>query len=219
MSFTITFFTECFQKVGTGHLIESVNLLKKAREKGFNCILWTTDTTPDSIIKKLSVDCNFYDSNKLKDEIYSIKKSCIEGCCKAIVFDLRNITNEVLSLFKFNNIKHVCIDELGNKRLDCDVIINPLVVKKRHNYFSNNMCQKLYTGPGYLPISPKIKNTSHTKNYHNPEIKAVSVSMGGVDRSGSTLKLIDALVDWRPEVCKKIIVGGAFAGAGRRCPC
>ncbi len=211
MSFTITFFTECSQKVGTGHLIESVCLLKRAREKGIKCILWTTDTTPDSIINNLSVDCNFYNFNKLKDEISSIKESCIESCSKAIIFNLRNITNEALSLFDFNDIKHICIDELGNKRLDCDVIINPLIVKKRHNYISSNKRRNLYTGSGYLSISPKIQNAPRSKNYNNSEIKTVSVSMGGVDQSGATLKLINVLADWRPEVNKKIIVGAAFA--------
>ncbi len=209
MSLTITIFTECSQKVGTGHLIESINLLKRAGEKGFKCILWTTDTTPVSIINKLSVDCNFYNSNKLKDEIPSIKKSCIESCSKAIVFNLRNITNEMLSLFDFDDIKHICIDELGNKRLDCDVIINPLIVKERHNYISSNKRRNLYAGPGYLSISPEIQNTPRNKN-NNSEIKTVSVSMGGVDRSGTTLKLIDTLADWKPEVRKKIIVGAAF---------
>lgn len=196
--------------MGTGHFVESVNLLKRARGKGFKCILWTTDTTPVSIINNLPIECNFYNSNKLKDEINSIKKSCIESHSKVIVFNLRNITNDVLSLFDFDDIKHICIDELGNKRLDCDAIINPLISKKRHKYLSNNKRWNLYTGPGYLSISPKIQNAPRSKNYNNTEIKTVSVSMGGVDRSGTTLKLIDALADWRPEVSKRIIVGAAF---------
>ena len=211
MSFAITFFTECSRKVGTGHFVESVNLLKGAREKGFKCILWTTDTTPVSITNDLSIECNFYNSNKLKDEIPSIKKSCVESRSKVMVFNLRNITNDALSLFDFDDIKHICIDELGNKHLDCDVIINPLIGKNRHKYFSNNKRLDLYAGPCYLSISPKIQNAPCCKNYNNSEIKTVSVCMGGVDRSGATLKLIDVLADWKPEVRKKIIVGAAFA--------
>jgi len=200
---SLAILTESSNKIGTGHLIESLNLAGLAGKKGFNISFWVSRDSPKSVLKRIPFAYNQFSSLKeAKDILRRIS-------CDAAVFNFRRIDNNVLRSFRKNGLKTLCIDELGGRRLDCDAIVNPLIVDKYYQYPSRESYSRLYMGTDYLSMSSEFRKNRGRKNFSG-KIKEVTVSMGGVDNSGTTLNLIDIMAEWRKEAIKNIIIGGGF---------
>jgi spore coat polysaccharide biosynthesis predicted glycosyltransferase SpsG len=209
MSFSLSIFTEASSQIGTGHLIESFNIAKLALSEDIKVKLWINDSAPKSLLSKSPCLYHFFDSITAENG-KAIKDSLIREECKAIVFNFRRVNNEHILFLKHDNLKTICIDELGNQNIDCNIIINPSIVEKYHRYSSKNCDFNIYTGPEYLAISSELAKLHHKERIFKNEIETVSVCMGGVDRTGITLKLINTLAECNRDVKKNIILGGGF---------
>jgi spore coat polysaccharide biosynthesis predicted glycosyltransferase SpsG len=207
MNSDIAVFTECSEQIGTGHLVESINLAKVAPQKNLKASVWIPDTAPKSLLDKFPHRYNFFHSFDSGTGADNIRSKLNKNGCKVILFNLRKISSEILSIFRYRDLKLICIDELGNRYLDCDAIINTSVVEKYRKYFTGNKEPRIYSGPEYLSMSPEFIKARLKEKTFNDEIRTVSVCMGGLDRTGVTLKIIDALSDWRPDVKKNIVLG------------
>jgi spore coat polysaccharide biosynthesis predicted glycosyltransferase SpsG len=206
----IAIFAESSYKIGTGHLMESLYLAQIARGKGLQVSLWVSKDSPESILKRFKFPYRFYSSLNHAGELRRISKEIKKDIYGVIIFNQRKISNDTLTQLRTDGMKIVCIDELGNRRLNCDVLINPSLVEKYHIYPFSKYNLRIYTGPAYLPMSPNFERVHKIKRIFRDEIKAISICMGGVDKSASTLKIIDALADWSADVRKTIILGGGF---------
>lgn len=209
MSFFLSIFTEASSQIGTGHLIESFNIAQLALNNGIKVNLWVSENSPISLLSKSPCPYHVFDS-LTSEESKKIRSILIRGGCRVMVFNFRSVSNENILSLRFDNLKTVCIDELGGRRLDCNVIINPLIVDKYHNYSSNNDYLKIYTGPNYLSMSSEFAELHAKGKVFNREIENITVCMGGVDRTGVTLKLMDVFAEWDDNVRKNIILGGGF---------
>lgn len=201
---SLAVFTEASKDVGTGHLIESLNLVKLARKNGLNVDFWVNGSSPKPILNKIPFSYGvFSDLNEARN-ILKAKKF------DSAVFNFRSINNGILRTLVGNGLKRLCIDEFGGRRLDCDAIVNPVIVDRYHRYPASGRKAKLYTGAGYLSISNKFIEARKKKRIFKGAIREVTVCMGGVDRSGATLNIIEALTQWRKKVKKNIILGAGF---------
>ena len=207
---SIAIFAEFSAQIGTGHIIESFNLAKAALRKGFNVSIWISQGIPLSILDRAPCHCNFFHSLKTKKECDGIRDRLSKDKSKVIVFNFRKITNKTLSFFRSSDSRLVCIDELGNRYLNCDAIINTSIVKRYHHYYSNDNNFTICAGPEYLSVSAEFTKIHPKKRTFNNGIRSIAVSMSGLDSSGTTLKIINALVDWKPDVKKNILLGGGF---------
>lgn len=202
--------TEASSQIGTGHVIESLQIANLAMIRGIDVSMWISDTAPSSLLERLQMPYYQFHSLDIYEEIEAIKEKLKLLGCKAILFNLRDARNKICSSFYYNGLKILCIDELGNKHLDCDVIINPSIVRKYHTYSSDRKDIKVYTGPQYLSIAPAFAELHQRKRVFRNNIEVISACMGGVDRTGTTLEIMDALANWHNDVVKIIILGGGF---------
>lgn len=201
---SLAVFTEASDTIGTGHLIESLNLVKLARKNGLDVDCWVSRRTPKLILSKIPFSYGvFSDLNEARNILKTKKFDCA-------VFNFRKINNGILRSLAGNGLKRLCIDEFGGRRLDCDAIINPIIVDKYHPYPASGEKIKLYVGADYLSISNKFIEVRKKKRIFKGAIREVTVCMGGVDRSGATLNIIEALTQWRKEARKNIILGAGF---------
>lgn len=205
---SLAILTEFSYRIGTGHLLESIELYREAKDNGFKVTLGVSIRSPKSILNRLKVPYIFFRNLNSKPQAKRIKDIFLDHGCSVIVFNFRKITNEILISFKHRHIKTICIDELGSSSLDCDVVINPVIVKKYHKYSLENKNIKIYSGPKYLSLNPNFAKIHSKSRVFKDKICAISVSMGGVDRTDATLRLIDVLAKWRRGVVKNIILGG-----------
>lgn len=202
--FSLAVFTEASKEIGTGHLMESLNLVKLARKNGVDIDFWVCRSSPKPILNKIPFSYGVFSDMREVKKVLKTKKF------DTVVFNFRSIKNSILRGLAGNGLKTLCIDELGRRRLDCDAIVNPVIVDKYHRYPASGRKVKLYTGADYLSMSPKFIEGRKRRRIFNGFIKKVTVCMGGVDRTGATLNIIEALTQWRKEVRKNIILGGGF---------
>lgn len=202
--------TESSNIIGTGHLLESMELYKAAKENGFKVVMFVSADSHKSILGRLRLRYIFFRDLNLSAELRRIKDVMLKNNYKLALFNLRKITNSTLTYFTDYGIKTACIDELGNRRLDCQAIINPTIVKKHRNYALKNQNTIVYSGPEYLCLNLAFaKNHPKCRVFKNG-IRTLSVCMGGVDHTGVTLRLIDILAKWSKNIVKNIILGGGF---------
>jgi UDP-2,4-diacetamido-2,4,6-trideoxy-beta-L-altropyranose hydrolase len=91
--------------------------------------------------------------------------------------------------------KILVIDDLANRRHDCDVLLD-------HNYFDNmttryeglvdKWCQ-LLVGPTYALLRKEFQTPLPLNRIRDGRIRNVLVSFGGVDKTGETMKTLQAL--------------------------
>lgn len=203
---TVGIITEASGKIGTGHLVESISLAEHLSQASLEAELWVNEGVPKSLMTgRLRASIHLY-THLAKDLNRIIKKMQSKGI-RVVLFNLRNLDNEVLGFFN-SHFRLVCIDELGRRRLDCDAIINPLLVPDYHKYWPGvHHSPVLFLGPDYFIVSEGISGAHGSVRIFSGGIKTVSICMGGVDRTGATFRIIDALAGWKDCVIKNVVLG------------
>ena len=197
----VVFCMEASEKIGFGHFMECLNIATNLSDNRIKIIFFINENK--SAIRFLNNLGLFYHVYTDFSEINSfLKKNNFLIC----ITNLRSIPLDLMKKIKQERIKSIVIDELGNKHIIADILINGAVVEEWHNYFYPEKKPKTYFGSRYM-----ILGESFLK-YHNKKKEITGtflVSMGGVDRSGTTLKLIKILKIFS-RVKKKIVIGPDF---------
>jgi len=126
------------------------------------------------------------------------------------VTSFRQVTNLQIDVLRQEGIRVACIDELGNDELDCDLVINPSLVTEYHRYTSNNPRFRVCAGPQYIPLSEEYEVLYQQPRSITGDIQNIVIAMGGTDRSGATLRIVESLLEWRRDVTKHVVVGAGF---------
>jgi len=197
----VVFCTEASEKIGFGHFMECLGIATKLSDNKIKISFLINDNR--SAVRFLSKLCLPYQVYSDFSEIDPLLKMNNFSKC---ITNLRSIPFDLMKKIKQQRIKSIIIDELGNKPIIADVLINGAVVEKWYKYFYPEKKPKTYFGPKYMALGERFLK------YHNKEKKITGtflVSMGGVDRSGTTLKLVKALKIFS-EIKKKIVIGPGF---------
>lgn len=200
--------TEANERVASGHLLETAELARLLRAAGVHVDVAVNDDACGAFKLRLGspyleyhqnveADTVFF-NNLLRDEKYSV-----------IVTNLREVNDEWISRLRdICDAAIICIDEWGHRFLSCDVIINPMIDPYFWEYGASPA--KLYAGQDYLILPEKI-TVYHERQKSIPEkIGRACVSMGGVDKFGSTVKIARWLLEKHPDVQLDVILGGGF---------
>ncbi len=179
--------------LGSGHLIRCMSLALHLRQNGVNCFF---------ICKKLAGN----QSNKLKEmnfPVYEIDESLsiIEdasktleiikkiGSCRKIIVDHYQLSTEFETFFKNNHFFVISIDDLGDRKHNCDIIIDQNFRTSYDQLYINapSYCAKLL-GPNYSLLRPDFMSQIHQERPRAVQIKKVLVFFGSGDLNGETLR-------------------------------
>lgn len=205
MKKTIAIICEASQYYGTGHLTESVNLARLLLDRGHKVSIWVNQGISSSLLSNIAFDIVYY--NDLEEELDPISHHLAKQGYNIVVFNLRSLQNHIVD--KFKDFITIAIDELGLRKLDCNIVINAMASSRYHTYDSGSNT-RFYFGPRYLIMSEGFAAIHKKTRIIKEDIKRICISMGGCDRSGATLRIVDILSRWKPTVDKDIIIGGAF---------
>jgi spore coat polysaccharide biosynthesis predicted glycosyltransferase SpsG len=194
------FFTEASQKVGYGHLMECLSIavecsrfsdisfylgdsdkqaVKIVKERGFSEIITGQG---DDIDTKISQKFDWLFLNT-RGNSYSLQEALIEQTDHFIIFD-----------------------ELGDKRIKCHSLINFSINKQWHKYEYLAKKPRLFFGPEYYPI----RKTLHiAKENIIQKTGSLLVTLGGADRTRTTLRLAQILGNLRDLDCTYVIGPGS----------
>ena len=200
--------TEANRKVATGHLMESCELVDVLNEAGHEVFLLLNDDCPENLLQRIHCPRSFFGSS-LGQGLPAVLAEMQRYAPDIIVTNLREISNEsIAAMRKYTGAPIVCIDEFGRRRLDADIIINPMVDPYFWKYPGSRA--KIYAGSEYLILPATLCEYHKKEKAISDEITRVCISMGGVDPFGTTVKL----VRWMPEIFSGVsvdcILGGGF---------
>ena len=208
----VAFRTDGDISIGLGHLAECLSLV--TRLESYHSVSSLFIISSDTVeiqrlgdftpaVERLPANIGEEDS-RLTGQI--LKKHRIN----LLVTNLRAVTYGYLNDLKRGGITLVCIDELGNRDIIADVVINGSIVPDWHRYQFQSQSTLTYFGPEYM-IMDEVFGIYHQNEKHIKSKAAnILVTMGGVDRSGTTLRIIEALDRFDKKIRKSIVVGPAF---------
>lgn len=199
--------TEANNKVASGHLFECLVCYEELR-KECNAYLMINADMPSLFKKRLPEQYLEYQSN-IQDEVETLAHYAFEYGITILVFNLREIKNAfVQKVRELVNTDIICVDEFGHRALDADIIINPMISE---TYWVYDSKAEMYCGAEYLVLNPEIARYHKLDKPINEGIKEITVSMGGVDAPGTTLKLAQWLPEMLEDVQINLVIGGGFS--------
>ena len=200
--------TEANNKVASGHLFECIVCYNELIKWIPDTFLMVNSDMPPQFKEKLPQGYCEYRSDIQMESDYLVQY-ILENQIGVIVFNLREISNDFIKkLRQVLSVRIICIDEFGHRTLDADIIINPMIDESYWQYDSN---AALYCGAEYLVLPPQIVKYHEMDKRVNNVIRTVTVSMGGVDAPGSTLKIAKWLSEMWETVQLNIVIGGGFS--------
>ncbi|KJU82057.1 pseudaminic acid biosynthesis-associated protein PseG [Candidatus Magnetobacterium bavaricum] len=200
----IAYITEGNSHIGMGHVYECLNLSYYLRSV-YNVkpyFLVSSDTImPDDSLFTLRFD----EYPDIVELIHRLRMDNIG----TVVIDMKSVKDSWITPFVEAKLTTICIDELSDRNLSSDIIINSSIVKDIHKYTLKRDDTKCFFGTLYKIIG----NTFYLYAGKNKSISGSSkilVNMGGTDRDGATLKIVRALKQLDDSYMCIIKIGPAF---------
>lgn len=205
----IAFLAESYPAIGTGHVVETLNLARESLEKGASPAIWVNAETPTGLVEGIPLRVEVVPDFSVQS-LQVLAAGIDARGIRRVVTNFRCVTNEQVCVLRDNGFRVLCIDEWGNRHLDCDALVNTSPVSAYHRYSSTNPGFKVYAGVAYLPLARDFQAPHKMDRRHEGPIRSIVVSMGGVDRTGVTIKLVREIHAVRPEVVLHVVLGAGF---------
>lgn len=206
----LAFVAEASQNIGTGHVVETLNLVTEASTRGMRPVIWASAETPAKLIGQgtcpVRLAANFEDVH-LREIAEGIRALGIEG----VVTNFRSVRNEQVVVLKQYGLRVLCIDHWGDRQLDCEVVVNPSPLERCHRYTSGAPAFQMHAGVEFLPLHSAFRSFRSEARRHEGPVRTIVMAMGGVDRSGATVQLVEAILGVRPDVTLHVAIGSGFA--------
>lgn len=196
--------------IGTGHLVETFDIAAAAQTSGIQPVVVVPASTPSRLLARCPVPIEIV-PNLLPETLREAGDRLAARGARLAVTNFRRVSNSQVVALAAAGLRVVCIDELGGRDLDCVAVINSSPVRSRHCYTSRIPGFRVHAGPEYLALSAEYCRRREVPRRFSGAIRSVVLSMGGVDRTGATLRIIEALRGWTSEAERHIVVGAAFA--------
>ncbi len=172
-------------KIGSGHYFRCLAIAQQLQKQKKKVVFLVKNKTellkhknekiPHIQLQKGSEQIRIKHCKKLADKI------------KLFIIDLPSY-NELYSKELGKNNKIIIFDDVGNKKLDCDVIINGTVIEKFQRYNIKNQNTKICLGPKYLILRDQFYKTNKNHNV-SISIKKILVTFGGNDENNYSYKI------------------------------
>ncbi|WP_165678838.1 UDP-2,4-diacetamido-2,4,6-trideoxy-beta-L-altropyranose hydrolase [Metapseudomonas otitidis] len=101
------------------------------------------------------------------------------------------------------------LDDLANRPLDCDLLLDPGLHAEPHARYASHLTCSATTlfGPSYALLREEFLRAREGIAPRAGELKRLLVFFTGGDDQGETLKALQALADWRPQLQVDVVIG------------
>ncbi|MEK4825818.1 UDP-2,4-diacetamido-2,4,6-trideoxy-beta-L-altropyranose hydrolase [Niallia sp. FSL W8-0951] len=199
--------------IGSGHVMRCLTLAHMLREEGikvsFICNKAEGDLSELIIQQGFNVYLNLIDDSKKTDHVVEILKKIN---CDLLIIDHYQIDIKWEKEIRCNfpNIKIMVIDDLANRKHDCDILLDQNYVKDFTNRYVKLVpkeCKQLL-GPKYLLLRPEFYKKGTGKQKKDKQVHDILIFYGGSDPTNETDKAINALSDLDTSKIKVHVVTG-----------
>lgn len=210
MRHKIAIVTEADEYVASGHLKECIVLAEELKKREYEFSFWVNEDILEGFLKGVPKGYQKY-QRPVEIGIETIISFIKRERVQLLIFNLRSIENNLILKVRHScNVKILCIDEFGHRRLDCDIIVNPMINDIYWQYEGEYRYK--FAGNQYLILPQKYFGWYQKKKEIRMDIKKICISMGGVDRNNTTEKLVKWIQSGKfenAEVC--IVLGGGYS--------
>ena len=183
-------------EIGIGHIMRCLTLAQELKNNFDKIIFLTQKNSSDFIetIMKNEFEVIFISANNDSDIIKNIVTTNSVNK-NFLLIDHYNVDSNFESSLKNTFEKIFVIDDLANRKHDCDLLID-------QNYYRdlNQRYEKLIQndtivllGPKYAIIRPEFRTINKKAIKKNSQIKKILISFGGSDPTNECKKSLDAL--------------------------
>jgi len=183
--------------VGLGHLVRSLALTEELLSRGVEMNLRLKDD-PDGVAFAVNegIDPVVSDAETLRDDLLASEAD--------VVVDSYAFTTEDFERLANANRLGV-IDELGDRRLPVDFVVNNNVYADDIAYPDAGMVLR---GPAYCMLREPFRNLDEPRDTHPPT--SVLVTVGGADLADAFVDILDITADVAEDATVNAIVGPYF---------
>lgn len=179
-------------KSGLGHLFRII-AVHEMLKTDFTCVFVIRESTDESI---LPIDCF---KLKIPDHISILKEAefiqQFSAGAKDIIFiDGYEFSSEYQKSLKEHKYTVICIDDLCDKYMFADVVINHSLGVKEENYSSESYT-RFFLGPKYSLLRNEFLKASKEKINRIEMYGVVFVNFGGSDQFGLSRRTVDILLE------------------------
>jgi UDP-2,4-diacetamido-2,4,6-trideoxy-beta-L-altropyranose hydrolase len=172
-------------KIGSGHYFRCLAIAQQLQKQKKKVIFLVKNKT--ELLKHENKKIQYIQLEKGSEQIRIRHCKKLADRIKLFIIDLPAYSELYAKELKADN-KIIIFDDVGNKKLDCDIIINGTIVKKFQKYNIKNQNTKVCLGSKYLILRNQFYKTK--KNYNvSISIKKIVVTFGGNDEKNYSYKI------------------------------
>jgi spore coat polysaccharide biosynthesis predicted glycosyltransferase SpsG len=191
------FATQASQQVGFGHLMECLAIAGKCSMfSRVSFLLINSDARAAEFV----AEKGYHLFSDLRSEFQS------SSGYDWIFLNTRHNENELQDYLSQFTGNLVVLDELGNKKLKCQSLINFSINKEWHSYEYEGRKPRFFLGPRFYPLRDEIRLARDSVQEREGSIL---VTLGGVDRSKTMLRLAEILGRRQDLACTYVIGPGS----------
>lgn len=219
MSSFFVFRVDASLEIGTGHVMRCLTLADELKTKGYRCLFITRPhsghmagaiTRRGHEVSLLSKSIN--DFLKSSDDVaqaawlrgswendaHETIETLVGTIPNWLVVDHYAIDQRWQKLLRSHVEKIIVIDDLADRELDCDLLLDQTLGRKESDYHDqvNKGCRMLM-GSRYALLRPEfleLRQQAITRRKAFDGVKRILVSMGGTDPHNVTAVVLDALL-------------------------
>jgi len=235
LSKSILLRVDASSEIGTGHVMRCLALANEAKRRDWECIFVLRDpedgiaeyiTSFDHRVKKLiSADGEKITYNatshgdwlpvsQTQDANETLKLIC-ELDPDWIIVDHYALDAIWLSIVEKSNAKILVIDDLGDRELICDVLLDQNLGASAEKYYGKLPINcGLLLGPTFALLRSEFKDWRERslEGRLNRNLENILITMGGVDTSNYTLRTLKEISksDYAMKCAFTVVVGGSY---------
>jgi len=190
--------------IGIGHMMRCLSLAEILVKTDFEVIFISNKLNAkiyNLIIKKRCKICilpeNNQNTNIVEHDAIETQKiiESFDDSISWLLVDHRNLDIQWEKILRKSVQKIIVIDDLANKKHDCDILIDQNLYEKINQRYQNLVpknCKKLL-GPKYALLRSEFSNLRQKSIKNRIKLQKILISFGGTDPSNETRKVLEAM--------------------------
>jgi UDP-2,4-diacetamido-2,4,6-trideoxy-beta-L-altropyranose hydrolase len=194
---------KCLKSIDISFICRTMpgNFCDFIEQNGFHVYRLPSNSSLDA--SNLPVDIK----SDIDDTVEIIKKN--EIMPDGIIIDNYDLDYQWESAIRQYTNKIIVIDDLANRKHDCDMLIDqnlyPDMNIRYRNLISQNCIHLL--GPKYALLRPEFREARKNLRVREGKINSILISFGSSDPTNETLKAIDALQQFQNSIKVDVVIG------------
>ena len=200
----IVFRTTGGRSIGVGHLRRCLTLAQELTARGISSAFWVDgDAEAGEMITAAGFEVDRIDADEPAaslDLVDRRRPSCL-------VVDSYTLAPSYFATLHSTVGTLVVIDDLADRAIEADVIVNGSANATDLAYETNHDCLRLF-GPRYSLLRPSFRDLPPRPSTR--EVRSVLITLGGADPAGSMPSVVADVSEAVPDLKLEVVVGPLF---------